>query len=161
MSVKLKIEGAGDIERALADLARGTAKGVGRRAMKKTLQPVAQLAESLSGGKFKVAVTSKLSQRQARGARRDRGRSKLVMYVGPVQEDGSHSPHAHLFEFGTAPRFHAKSGKAVGAMPAQPFLRPAWDASTELMLATLRRETWKEIEKTLERAKRKAARAGK
>jgi hypothetical protein len=46
-------------------------------------------------------------------------------------------------------------------MPAQPFLRPAWDASTELMLATLRRETWKEIEKTVERARRKAARAGK
>jgi polysaccharide deacetylase 2 family uncharacterized protein YibQ len=161
MAVKFKIEGAGDMERALADLARGTAKGVGRRAMKKTLQPVAQMAEGLSGGKFKVAVTSKLSKRQARGARGDRGRSKLALYVGPVQEDGSHSPHAHLVEFGTAPRFHASSGKAVGAMPAQPFLRPAWDASTKLMLATLRRETWKEIEKTLERARRKAARAGK
>ena len=161
MSVKLKIEGAGDIERALAELASGTAKGAARRAMKKTLQPVAQMAEGLSDGKFKVAVTSKLSKRQARGARADRGRSKLALYVGPVQQDGSPSPHAHLSEFGTAPRFHAKSGKAVGAMPAQPFLRPAWDASTELMLATLRRETWKEIEKTLERAKRKAARAGK
>jgi HK97 gp10 family phage protein len=161
MSVKFKIEGAGDIERALADLARGTAKGAARRAMKKTLQPVAQMAEGLSGGKFKVAVTSKLSQRQAKGARADRGRSKLVMYVGPVQQDGSHAPHAHLVEFGTAPRFHVSSGKAVGAMPAQPFLRPAWDASTELMLATLRRAMKVEIEKTVERAKRKAARAGK
>lgn len=161
MTAKLKIEGAGDIERALAELARGTAKGATRRAMKKTLTPVAQLAEGLSGGKFKVAVTSKLSKSQARGARADRGRSKLAMYVGPVQEDGSHSPHAHLYEFGTAPRFHAKTGKAVGSMPARPFLRPAWDASQELMLATLRREMWSEIGKTVERARRKAARAGK
>ena len=117
MSMKLKIEGAGDIERALAELARGTAKGATRRAMKKVLKP--------------------------------------------VQEDGSHSPHAHLYEFGTAPRFHAKTGKAVGSMPARPFLRPAWDASQELMLATLRREIWSEIEKTVGRARRKAARAGK
>ncbi|WP_323783447.1 HK97-gp10 family putative phage morphogenesis protein [Leisingera sp.] len=161
MAMKFKMEGAGDIERALADLARGTAKGAVRRAMKKTLKPVAEAAEGLSGGKFKVAVTSKLTARQQRDARMDRGRSKLALYVGPVMPDGDDAPHAHLYEFGTAPRFHKETGKSVGAMPARPFMRPAWDANQAAMLETLKREIWAEIEKTVERARRKAERAAK
>nr|WP_199275826.1 HK97-gp10 family putative phage morphogenesis protein [Leisingera sp. ANG-S3] len=159
--MKFTIGGAGDIERALAELARGTAKGAMRRAMKKTLKPVAEAAEDLAEGKFKVAVTSKLTARQKKEARGDRGRSKLALYVGPVMPDGDDAPHAHLFEFGTAPRFHMKSGKSVGAMPARPFMRPAWDANQAGMLETLKRETWAEIEKTIERARRKAERAAK
>jgi len=40
------------------------------------------------------------------------------------------APHSHLVEFGTDDRYH-KSGKYVGKMPMQPFLRPAWDANKE------------------------------
>ncbi len=36
--------------------------------------------------------------------------------------------HAHLVEFGTGPRTH-KSGKSVGAMPANPFFRSSVDAA--------------------------------
>ncbi|AUQ71036.1 HK97-gp10 family putative phage morphogenesis protein [Phaeobacter inhibens] len=154
MSMKMKIEGAGDIERALGALARGTAKGVTRRAMKKALQPVARAAE---GSPFVIAVTSKLAPRQKGRARRDQGRSKIAMYVGPVQQDGSHAPHAHLIEFGTGDRYH-KSGKYVGAVMADPFMRPAWDANRERVLEILKREIWAEIEKTVARAARKAAR---
>ncbi|MFY1710442.1 hypothetical protein J3366_03020 [Tritonibacter mobilis] len=157
MAVKMRIEGAGDIERALAALPRGTAKGVMRRAMKKSLKPVAQMAEAASP--FAIAVTAKLTARQAREARGDRGRSKVVLYVGPVEPDGADAPHAHLYEFGTGPRVQSSTGRATGAMPARPFLRPAWDASQAMMLATLKREVWAEIEKSLERARRKAARA--
>ncbi|GAB5433928.1 MAG: HK97 gp10 family phage protein [Epibacterium sp.] len=157
MAVKMKIEGAGDIERALAALPRGTAKGVMRRAMKKSLKPVAQMAEAASP--FAIAVTSKLTARQAREARRDRGRSKVVLYVGPVDAAGDGEPHAHLYEFGTGPRVQRSTGRATGAMPARPFLRPAWDTSQAMMLATLKREVWDEIEKSLERARRKAARS--
>ncbi|AUR04248.1 phage protein, HK97 gp10 family [Phaeobacter inhibens] len=154
MSMKMKIEGAGDIERALGALARGTAKGVTRRAMKKALQPVARAAE---GSPFVIAVTSKLARGQKGRARRDQGRSKIAMYVGPVQQDGSHAPHAHLIEFGTGDRYH-ESGKYVGAVMADPFMRPAWDANRERVLEILKREIWAEIEKTIARAARKAAR---
>ncbi|TDK51140.1 HK97-gp10 family putative phage morphogenesis protein [Antarcticimicrobium luteum] len=157
MAVRMKIEGAGDIERALAELARGTSKGAMRRAMKKTLQPVAEMADAASP--FTVKVTSKLSARQARGARGDRGRSKVTLYVGPVQPDGSDAPHAHLYEFGTVERIQTKTGKSVGVMPARPFLRPAWDANAAGMLEVLKREVWAEIEKATERARRKAAKA--
>ncbi|MFV1620469.1 hypothetical protein [Phaeobacter sp. JH20_26] len=152
--MKMKIEGAGDIERALGALARGTAKGVTRRAMKRALQPVARAAE---GSPFVIAVTSKLARDQKGWARRDQGRSKIAMYVGPVQQDGSHAPHAHLIEFGTGDRYH-ESGKYVGAVVADPFMRPAWDANRERVLEILKRETWAEIEKTVARAARKAAR---
>ncbi|MBT3142913.1 hypothetical protein KL867_17730 [Ruegeria litorea] len=155
MSVKMKIEGAGDIERALAAMARGTSKGVMRRAMKKTLKPVADDADA---SQFEIAITSKLTPRQKGQARGDRGRSKIALYVGPVQPDGSEAPHAHLIEFGTGPRRH-KSGKFVGAVMADPFLRPAWDKNQAQMLKTLRREVWAEIEKSVERATRKAAKA--
>lgn len=59
MAVKMRIEGAGDIERALAALPRGTSKGVMRRSMKKSLKPVAQAAQGMSP--FVIAVTSKLT----------------------------------------------------------------------------------------------------
>lgn len=157
MSVKMKLEGGGDIERALGQLARGTAKGAQRRAMKRVLQPVATMADAASP--FRVKVTSKLTKRQAREARQDRGRSKVVIYVGPVQPDGQDAPHGHLYEFGTGPRVQASTGKAVGAMPARPFMRPAWDVHQAQMLEDLKRETWAEIEKTIARARRKAARA--
>lgn len=156
MSVRLKIEGAGDIERALAEMARGTAKGVMRRAMKKALKPVQEDADV---SPFIIAVTSKLSKRQYAEARADRARDRLTLYVGPVQEDGSAAPHAHLYEFGTGPRFHKDTGKYVGAMLADPFMRPAWDANRDQVLAILKKEVWAEIEKTVERARRKAARA--
>ncbi|KIC30056.1 hypothetical protein [Leisingera sp. ANG-M6] len=153
MSMKLKIEGAGDIERALAQFARGTSKGIGRRAMKKALKPVQRSAENSA---FEIAITSKLSPRQRSRARGDQTRSKVSLYVGPVESDGSHAPHAHLIEFGTGPRRHA-SGKYVGAVLADPFLRPAWEANRQVMLQILRQQIWAEIEKAVERAARKAA----
>jgi hypothetical protein len=155
MSMKLKIEGAGDIEKALAQFARGTSKGIGRRAMKKALKPVQRAAE---GSAFEIAITSKLAPRQRGMARGDQTRSKVSLYVGPVQQDGSHAPHAHLIEFGTGDRYH-KSGKYVGFVLADPFMRPAWDANQQVMLSILRAEIWNEIEKALARAARKAAKA--
>lgn len=138
MLMKLKIEGAGDIERALAELPRATAKAAMRRVMKKALQPVAFAAEA---SPFRIAITSRLTPALRRYARKDRGPSLITLYVGPVLSDGRHAPHAHLYEFGTAPRYH-KSGKYVGAQMADPFLRPAWDANRDAMLKILQREIW-------------------
>jgi hypothetical protein len=56
------------------------------------------------------------------------------------------APHAHLVEYGTVERFH-KGGKSVGVMPANPFVRPAWDASSGQALATIRTTLSSEIAK--------------
>lgn len=157
MSVGFEIEGFRDLEKALADLKRGTSKGVARRSIKKVLQPVADTANAISA--FDVKVTSKLTPRQRAGARGDFVRNVVTLYVGPVDDEGRGAPHGHLIEFGTGPRFH-KSGKFVGAVMADPFMRPAWDMHKHDLLERLGRQVWLEIEKTLARAARRAARAG-
>jgi HK97 gp10 family phage protein len=50
-------------------------------------------------------------------------KSGAAVAVGHNKPGGS---HAHLVELGTDPRYH-KDGKFVGQMPAQPYLRPAFD----------------------------------
>jgi len=66
MQVDMKIEGLKEIEQALATLKIGTSKGVARRAMKKELKPVMDMANALWPGSsdeiFKV--TSKVSGSQ-------------------------------------------------------------------------------------------------
>lgn len=152
-------EGAGfkEMDEVLRELAKGTAKGVARRAMKSALTPVLEAAQAavpkgatgnLAAG---LSITSKLNKNQSRAAMADRVGGLLTMYVG------ARSPHSHLVEFGSGPRVH-KSGKAVGAMPAQPFLRPAWDSNTDQVLTILAAELRVQIEKTLARAAKRAAR---
>lgn len=161
--VKFKVDGFKAIEDALLALPRSTSRGVARRAMTKALEPVAASAKAaaprgetgnlISG----ISVGSKLSKRQAREARGEMARlgisrDALVLNVG-----ASNARHAHLVEFGTGPRYH-KSGKYVGQMPPQPFMRPAWDANQQGVLDGLSASLWSEIEKTLARAAKRAAR---
>lgn len=156
MSISMKVEGFRDMERALAALPRGTAKGVVRRVLKKTLEPVRDTADMYSSA-FPIAITSKLSPRQRGMARSDFAGNVVTMFVGPTAQDGSHAPHAHLIEFGTGPRYH-ESGKYVGAVSPDPFMRPAWDMHKATLLDSLGTYMWQEIEKTVARRAAKAAR---
>lgn len=154
MSVGFKVSGFREMEKALAKLPAGTAKGLTRRTLKKVLKPV---AESADASMFQIGITSALIPEQRRGARADFARSVVSMYVGPVDDDGQGAPHAHLIEMGTGPRYH-RNGKFVGAVMADPFMRPAWDAHKGKMLDRLGQEIWLQIEKSLARAAAKAAR---
>lgn len=65
MSVSMKVSGFGDIEKALAQLPAGTAKGVARRAMKKELAPVKAAAEAFwPGATEALRVSSKVKRSQ-------------------------------------------------------------------------------------------------
>ena len=155
MDASFKVGGLGQMQANLESLKASTAKAVVRRALKKVLNPVAERADA---SMFTIAVTSKLTARQRSEVRGDFKRSVVSMFVGPVDEDGQGAPHAHLVEFGTGPRFH-KSGKYVGAVMPEPFMRPAWDAASPALLEDLKREIWAEIEKTLARARARNAKA--
>lgn len=159
MTVKMKVEGFRDLEKALADLPRGTSRGVARRAMKKELQPVADMANELWPGTERdvFRITSRISRRQLGASRMQRGPNILNLFVGaPGGKDGT--PEAHLVEFGTGPRYH-KSGKYVGQVSPQPALQPAWDANKNQILNGLGKRLWAEIEKTVARRARRAAKA--
>ncbi|MBO9437334.1 hypothetical protein J7354_01545 [Sulfitobacter sp. R18_2] len=151
MTVNLKVSGFRQIEKALAQLPRGTSKGVARRAMKKELKPVLDMAEAFwpgSGDAFRITSAIKSSQRADSYA--ERGPSVTNMFVG------SFEPQAHLLEFGTGPRYQ-KSGKYVGSINPTPMLQPAWDANKHKMLEGLGARLWDEIEKTVARRAKRAA----
>lgn len=141
----LKLSGFKEMDLVLRQLGTVTAKRVGDRAMKKALAPVAAAANGmLPKGMEPVIVSSRLNKSQAREFRPERSDNVRTMFVG------SPSALAHLEEFGTGPRFH-KSGKFTGAMPARPFMRPAWDSTKAEVLARLGADLAREIEKAVGR----------
>lgn len=157
MSVKMRLEGARELDKALSALSASTARGVTRRAMTRALEPVAEAARSLAPrdeGKLAahIGVSSRLTKRQSREMRGLAGRDTQFMYVGPEWAS------AHLVEFGTGPRFK-KSGAYVGVMPPQPFMRPAWDAKRDEVLARLTEDIRAELDKTLARVAKRQAKA--
>jgi HK97 gp10 family phage protein len=147
----LKLTGFKEMDAVLRSLPTSTAKRVADRAMKAAMEPVAAAANGMRPkGKTAVIVNKKLNKNQSREFRGKESETVRVMFVG------SPSPRAHLEEFGTGPRFH-KSGKYVGIMRARPFMRPAWDATRQQVLDRLAADLGREIEKTVARRARRAA----
>lgn len=158
MSINLKMTGFREIEKALAQIPSGTAKGVARRAMKKELKPVADTANAFWPGASDdvFRITSRIARGQLGDSHAERGRSVTNMFVGaPGGRFGT--PEAHLVEFGTGPRFQ-KSGRYTGSVAPQPMLQPAWDMHKSQILEGLGKRLWDEIEKTMARRAKRAAR---
>jgi len=165
--VQVKVEGFRELERALAELPRATAKNVSRRALLQAGQPIAdqarQLVPVLSGGlRDSIVVTTRTANKPGAGAfaaamrggatraeagkamraAAKGGRSSVEVYIGAGQ-----LPHAHLVEFGS-----------INNSP-QPYLRPAWDAGKQKVLDDIREFLGQEIDKAAQRAARKALKA--
>lgn len=171
MTVTVKTQGFRELERALLELPRATAKNVAKRALLKAAAPVVDQAKALvpvrtgnlrdsikaialsnnAAGRaaYASAMRQGLGQDAARGAlraaqRASNGQSITTVAVGPGQQ-----PHAHLVEFGS-----------VNNAP-QPYLRPAWDANKQKVLDSIGETLGDEIMKTAKRLARKAAKAGR
>ena len=141
---KMTLHGAKELEKALLDLPKRIAKTAVRRGIVKLLQQVADDAQArvpVRSGRLKekIAVRPQLSRRQKRGRAKDKGLIEAFVGATPAR-------HAHLVEFGTGPRMQ-RNGKSTGAMPAQPFLRPAWDGAKGKLVDELGQVLWDEIEK--------------
>lgn len=157
MSVYMKMEGFREVERALAALPQGTAKGVAGRLMKKQLKSVADMANTFWPGSSTdvFRVTSKIARGQVSDSLMQRNSATVNMFVGaPGGKKGT--PHAHLIEFGTGPR-HQKGGRYTGQVSPQPMLQPAWDAHKSKILKGLAASLGAEIEKTVARRAKRAA----
>lgn len=157
MTANFRVEGFSEIDRALSELAAGTAKGVARRAMKKELKPVLVMANAMWPGEatdvFKI--TSRLNDNQRRDSDMMRGRTAVNMFIGaPGGRFGT--PEAHLVEFGTGPRYTSR-GDSRGSVAPHPMLQPAWDANKRRLLPGLGERLWDEITKTQKRLAKKAA----
>lgn len=146
MKFTVKVEGLKDIQAALTELPKATAKNVMRRVLLERAEPIAEAARAgvpIDEGHLKesINVSTRLTRRQ-RGRHRKPHRDDVEVFIGPGT-----NPAGHLQEFGT--RDH----------PAQPFMRPAWDAEAEGVLEGIQDDMWAEIEKVVARRARKAAKA--
>lgn len=151
MTVRVRVDGLRELERALSHLPKSTGKAVLRRTLLKAGKPIADAARAMApddpktGGndlRSSIGVGTKLSPRQKKLHRKmfknDKATAEAFAGAGPV-------PHAHLQEFGT-----------VNHGP-QSFMRPAWDSQQGKALDIIKTEMWTEIEKAAKRLAKKAA----
>lgn len=146
MQVSFKIEGLRELDAALGEFPKTTAKGVIRRTLKKAAEPLAAAAERnapVLSGQLRESITigTKLTRRQARLAKKDPDKDFVRIYIGP------NNPAAVPQEFGT---FDQR---------AQPFMRPAFEAEAEATLGRIKDIMRTEIDKTAERARKRALKA--
>lgn len=137
--MKIELQGMKELEQELFKLKGSTAKSNTRAAMKEAIEPAARLARSkapILEGELQesIEVTSRVAPRQAQ-------KSDLEMYMGPGR-----NPQAVIQEFGSYKE------------PAQPYMRPAWDAEKMNTLDRFGVLLWERVSKAVARAERKAAR---
>lgn len=155
MSMIVSVSGMAQLEQALAQLPKATARNVLKRTLNKAAEPIADEARRLAPIKTgnlrrSIAVSSKIKNktgnaeysaamraglgkaaaasalRQARREAKGTG-SFAEVYVGPARGKGVIG-YAHIVEFGsndTAP---------------QPYMRPAWDAKKREALEIIKGE---------------------
>jgi len=171
MKTRVKVEGLKEIQAALQELPKATAKNIMKRVLLKRAEPIVQAAKQnvpvLSGelrdsivastkstggsaGKkaFAQAMASGATSKQAGAAAREANRAtsgSIFVYIGPSK----------LGYYGMFQEFGTKD------IPPQPWLRPAWDQNKDGVLTGIASDMWVEIEKAVERRAKKLARAGK
>lgn len=153
-----QVTGEKELARFFEELPKSLTNSVLRTTAKEALEPVAETAKAnvrRDEGELaeSIVVSTQLSPRQKRLHAR---RGDVSVHAGPSYPKGA---HGHLVEFGTGPR-HTDDGKYVGVMPAQPYMRPAWDNGKERVLEVMRTRIWGVLKKATARLRRRAE-AGK
>jgi len=137
-----KVEGLSDLEDALIELPKATARNVLLRTLTQQAQPIADAGEQnapRSTGELAASyqVSTKLSKRQKSQNTKE---SDVEVYIGPT----SH-PKSVQTEFGNSHQ------------SAEPHLRPAWDSNVMKVLDGIVNTLRAEIDKAVARIARKAA----
>ena len=144
---KVELVGFKELEKGLERLSKAVGKGVLRRGLKKASQPIAELANEIAPkgatGEFSksFSYSTRLNKRQGR-LHRKMFRGDRASVEGFV---GTNDPAGVQQEFGNQNH------------DPQPSLRPAWDAEALPTLDRLGKDLWSELDKSIIRANRKAA----
>ena len=144
--MKVHVAGFKELDKALSELKKSTAKGVLRRVGRKALEPVRARAAAMAPentGLLEDRVIISSSQQGGRSFKRKReGPNEVKLYMGP---DRGTAVRGQMQEFGTYKE------------PAQPFMRPAWDGGKDGVLKSIRDDLGAEITKTAKRVAKRAA----
>ena len=169
--VSVDVVGDKQLKAALEKLRDSVQRRVVIAGLKKSSKMMVQEIRS------RIGRTSKKKRRT--GALRNAIGSKLIKYLGqgyalaiigvragekfsrpdPLRPGKMRIPsmYGHLIEYGTTAR-RTNKGWDRGTMPAQPFMRPAWDSKKNVLLSVMRREVRKAVAKEIRKARaRKAA----
>ncbi|HEY8604723.1 HK97-gp10 family putative phage morphogenesis protein [Tsuneonella suprasediminis] len=167
--MKVKFEGSGELEAALRNLGnRVTAKNVAKRALTKAAEPIRDRARSLAPddpatgmGKF---LRDSIKTAPGRRSRGDRVWALVGIdsEVDPVRYVDRKSGRGDYRDPGVAGvAVIMEFGAPANNIPAQPFMRPAWEAEKLSAPERIATELRDEIDKSAARAARKAARSKK
>jgi HK97 gp10 family phage protein len=149
--VIVKLEGFKELDRALAELPRATAKRTATKALNKAADPIDEQASAaapvLTGGLERSVITGKRLTRSQRsggpkltaGGFRSESKNYVEVHVGTSLSRGI------FMEFGTFKD------------DPSPFMRPAWDANKMRALDIIKSELGTEIEKAAKRYAKKLA----
>lgn len=158
MKTTVRVDGLKELDAALGELTKATARNILRRVGLKALEPVAETARSLApddpdtGGfdlRNSIVVSQHLSRRQKKLAKKEVRSGAAEASFAEVYAGAGPLPQAHNQEFGNV--VHGP----------QPFMRPAWENNKGKVLDTVKSELATEIDKAAQRAARKAARLAK
>lgn len=160
-TLKFKIDGLRELDRALSDLPKATGKAVLRRIGRAALDPMARAAANaapIDEGwlAFSIGISEKRTRRARRKPMRVRvdGRWRMdrshgiEMAMGPSAGHGA-LEYATFVEFGTVDT------------AAQPFMRPAWQSGNMRALQYITVNLGTEIGKSARRVAARAARKAK
>lgn len=146
--VTVRVQGLKELDKALGQLPKATARNVLRRVLRQAAEPLAQAARQNAPRDEmhlyeSIDVSTRLSRRQAGLHKKEAGNAFQEMFVG------TNNPAGVQQEFG-----NERHGP-------QPFLRPAWDSEKEPTLDRIANSLWTEIEGAAQRLARKTARQAK
>lgn len=172
----VKIEGLKELDQALGELSKATARNTMRRALISAAEPMRAAAERnapiLTGQLSRsIAISASIGQKNdpgkaayaktmAGGGTRTQAREALItarraagvgesfaeVYLGPTVSGKRNSIKAIVQEFGSVKQ------------PAQPYMRPAFDSQARNVLNRISGELKTEVDKSVARAARRAAR---
>lgn len=167
--VQAKVEGWPQLKAILTDLfPEAITEQATVAALKQVVRPVISDAKTLVG--TGAGKESKRASWRAKGRLlhiRDTIRAvqarmragKRYIKIGGSILVGAFHPLAHLKEYGTAPR-HQAGGRYTGAMPATPFMRPAWRKNEGRVFEDLGPLIWQNIQRAAKRLSRRADKLG-
>lgn len=149
-ALSVSLEGFAELDKALAELPKATAKNVLRRVANGALQPMADMAAARAPhhtGRLAYSITVGEQRTRRANWQRRAVRNGITMAMGPAGGLGALN-YASFDEFGTVDT------------PAFGFMRAAWDSGAERALEYVKLNLAVEIEKSALRYARKLAKAG-
>jgi len=176
----VKVTGLKELELSLAQFSKATGKAVLRRTLVKAAAPIRATAKAyapfLEGDLEKsIKVTTKAPRGHDAGktAFYDvmRGGGSKGEAVGAMRSARAANPNdataeafvvakdriAYAVEFGTGERVQKSTGKSVGKMTPDPFMRPAFDTKAPVAAGIIKETLRAEIAATASRIRAKAA----